>query len=303
MTSLDIRPIIRYPSNETGIVRRTTSNTGDCMQEDKILEDSSPQVLAGAIEENAIACCVAWKAWPELKLHEEPDLLWTLSGVPFFLFNNVLRTAFAPDRVEERIGAALAPFRKRGVPMTWWVGPSARPENLTKHLKAEGLEYYGSAAGMALDLDTLGNAPHHSPGLSIEQVLDVESLCLWSEIVNSVYEFPEFVRKPWVELFSSIGLNPDGAWRHYLARLDGAPVAASSLFLGAGVAGVVNVATLPEFRRRGIGAAITAHPLYEARHAGFRIGTLCSSGMGDGVYRGLGFKEYCRMSVYVWSTD
>jgi hypothetical protein len=48
---------------------------------------------------------------------------------------------------------------------------------------------------------------------------------------------------------------------------------------------------------------MTLAPLMDAREMGYRIGTLQSSEMGLNVYRRLGFKEYCRVSQYVWAGD
>jgi predicted acetyltransferase len=86
----------------------------------------------------------------------------------------------------------------------------------------------------------------------------------------------------------------------YLVTLNDQPVATSSLVLDAGVAGIYNVATLPEWRGKGLGAAATLHPLREARQMGYQIGILQSSNMGYKVYQRLGFKELCRLNCYHW---
>jgi ribosomal protein S18 acetylase RimI-like enzyme len=89
--------------------------------------------------------------------------------------------------------------------------------------------------------------------------------------------------------------------RHFLGRLDGEPVATCSLFLGAGVAGIYDVGTLPEHRKRGIGAAITRAAVAEAAAAGYRMAILHSSALGMNMYRGIGFEAVCAIGQYVWA--
>lgn len=60
-----------------------------------------------------------------------------------------------------------------------------------------------------------------------------------------------------------------------LGYWNGEPAATSSLFFGAGVAGICNVSTLSYARGKGIGAALTVRPLLEAHEMGYHIGILC----------------------------
>jgi GNAT superfamily N-acetyltransferase len=268
-----------------------------------ILDDFSPSVLIRAIEANAIEGCKAWQGWPGLELHEEPDMNWTLTKIPFALFNNVFRVRVAPDNIQASIEAVLARVKGRNVPMLWWVGPSTQPADLATHLVARGLLFAGSSVGMAVDLLALNPSLSTPPGLSIEEVDSTETFGAWCRVMTSVYEFPDFAARAWFDMHFSLGLGRQQPWRHFLARLDGKPVATASLFLGAGVAGIANVATLPEARQQGIGAAITLAPLREARRLGYRIGTLFATETAKEMYRNLGFREYCQGQVYIWVTD
>ncbi len=63
------------------------------------------------------------------------------------------------------------------------------------------------------------------------------------------------------------------------------------------VAGIYCVTTLPEARRRGIGRHITAAALETARAQGCTRAIVQSTEMGRGLYRRLGFGEYCRIRM------
>jgi GNAT superfamily N-acetyltransferase len=97
-----------------------------------------------------------------------------------------------------------------------------------------------------------------------------------------------------------LGMADAESIRIYLGWLDDKPVATSLLFLAAGVAGIYSVATIPEARRKGIGAWMTLQPLLEARAMGYQLGILQASRMGVKVYQSLGFKEYCKINSYRW---
>jgi ribosomal protein S18 acetylase RimI-like enzyme len=57
-------------------------------------------------------------------------------------------------------------------------------------------------------------------------------------------------------------------------------------------AGVWDVVTLPQFRRRGIGTDMTLQALFHAfDNFGRRIGVLAAGELGESVYRKIGFQK------------
>jgi len=102
---------------------------------------------------------------------------------------------------------------------------------------------------------------------------------------------PGFVTEAFADLYTCLGSGTDTAMiSYYLGLLNGEAVAASMLMLGAGVAGIYNVATIPEAQRKGFGSAMILAALREARSLGYRVGILHSSEMGHKVYLRLGFQ-------------
>ncbi len=85
----------------------------------------------------------------------------------------------------------------------------------------------------------------------------------------------------------------------FLAFVDGDPAACGQLLRTADVAGVYSIGVRERFRRRGLGAAITAAVLAAGRDAGCSIGVLQASPMGTPVYERMGFEtvtQYHRFS-------
>jgi predicted acetyltransferase len=68
--------------------------------------------------------------------------------------------------------------------------------------------------------------------------------------------------------------------------------------LGAGVAEINLVSTIPQQRKKGFGASITLSILTGAYKMGYRLGILESLPFGENVYKKLGFKEYSRVEIY-----
>ena len=269
-----------------------------------VRRDMAPSRLGATIEENTIEentieSILSWTKWSRLQLHQDPDVLWTSSEIPYFIFNMVLNVSPTADPLAV-IDAALSQARERKVPIAWWVGPSNPLPDLAKSLESRGLAQGAELTGMAVDLPDLNEKAAVPPGFTLSKVDDSDSLATWCKIMTTVSDFPDFASSAWLEMYQDIEVLDDPLWHLYLGNIDGTPVGTSGPFLGHGVAGIHGVNTIPEFRGRGIGTAMTLSPLIDARRMGYAIGVLFSSEMAVGLYRRLGFQEYGKGYIYLW---
>jgi GNAT superfamily N-acetyltransferase len=263
-----------------------------------ILEDFSTQALTAAIKANLFEYYRYLGRSPWAELHEDPRLTWLITGIPHSFLNNILFTRMTSEDVYDGIGQTLASLRSRNVTnLTWWAEPGTQPINLGEHLIAHGLTYTDGGPGRAVDLRRFVEAAA-PPDLTIKRVEDVETLREFVHAAVLGFGLPEASESACFDLFAGLGF--DLPLHNYIGYLHGKPVATAELFLGAGVAGIYWVSTVPEIRRQGIGSVMTQASLREARELGYRVGILHASELGEEVYRRLGFVEYCRMSHYIW---
>ena len=257
------------------------------------LEDFSNSSLLSAMEENVHQAWIRLARGLEAGVHEEAEVLWFRSGLPFHLANGVMQARFPEGEVEER----LKRFTTSHVPTAWLIGPSTRPAGLGAFLEQRGW-IHEDAPGMVLDLRSL-NEPSFQPSqLTIIRVHDAEQLNTWLRVMTVGSEIPEAGLQLLLDMVARRGLPEDPDVHYYLGMLDARPVATALLHVAGGVAGIYNVTTLADARRQGIGRALTVAALLQARALGYRIGVLQASPMGLNLYRRLGFQEYCTFQAY-----
>lgn len=266
----------------------------------KIPRDATTAALVRAIEANEFNRFAYFSRLPGGELHRGSRLTWFLTGIPYLLFNGVIDARLPPDDLDQRIARALAPFAARNLPMFWMTGPSTQPDDLGQRLLAAGLRDPGELVGMAADLATLQENEPAPPELTIAHVRDTSMLERWIDAFSAGFGYPPDVGSNFFAVFAGLGLEARSPLAHYLGLVAGEPVAATSAFFGAGVAGIYSVTTLPAWRRQGIGAAMTLAPLRDAQLRGYHIGVLHAEPAGLSLYRRLGFREYCALHPYLW---
>ncbi|WP_223168180.1 GNAT family N-acetyltransferase [Nonomuraea sp. SYSU D8015] len=224
-----------------------------------------------------------WLGWGRAD-RSAGDLTLYRSSVSHPQLNGVLRVGHGQslDAV-----VAEAEGRLRGVPWMWWVGPDSRSD-LADHLLATGATEIGTMPVMAARVDRAISVDT-PPELEIEQVAGPDSLREWvTAYAPSFGVAPDQVH----HVIRAEDNRPDqsNGLVRFAGRWNGRLVGTSALLDRHGVAGIYVVTTAAEYRRRGIGTALTAAALREARERGLRVATLQASPDGAPVYHRMGFE-------------
>jgi ribosomal protein S18 acetylase RimI-like enzyme len=263
------------------------------------LSNLSDQEIATLIEDNIIEYELALsERIPGAVSRSDPQLTWMTTGIPLDMYNGVFRSDFGDHDVDAQIEKVLAGFQVRNLPMIWHVGPSSSPSNLSHLLKTHGLQHIEDEPGMAVDLHTMNEAFDTPCPLEISCVHIDSDLRDWVNVW--AFDSSSRVKFDLLEVHRQFGIDGRCPWRYFIGSVNGKPVATSLLFLGEKAAAVHWVVTLPEWRQQGIGVAMTLHALREARHEGYHTAVLTASPQGNGVYRRIGFREYCTIRRYGW---
>jgi GNAT superfamily N-acetyltransferase len=237
---------------------------------------------------------------PLVELSVGKYLTWLVTNMPDHFMNLVVCTELPSEGIDKLIENALSHFRSLNIRRLSWLTEGGLPAiEIRKYLEAFGLTFSASfATEMAADLTRLPEDIATPNELRVVPVEDQETLRKWIHIASVGFRVPPEFEDTWHEFFAEAACA--SPFRTYLALLNGKPVATSQLFTSAGVAGIYNVTCLPEARRQGVGTAVVLAPLLAAREMGYQVGILQASPMGYNVYRRIGFKDFGKLSLYLW---
>jgi ribosomal protein S18 acetylase RimI-like enzyme len=264
----------------------------------EVLRGGSADDLIAAVEANWRACVGAFGLAPSVAIRDDHEVFWFLTGLPDATFNSIMYANLGPGRIDAVVGELYELRAAHGVPMNWLIGPTSRPPDLAAQLLARGFTHRVDLTPMTRSLVSSLPEVDPVPGFTIERVADSAALTEWIDAELRGFETDGEMAAGLAAMRRGMGLWPRIPTRYFLGRLDGEPVATASLLLAGGIAGIYDISTVPEARRRGIGTFMTVAMLHEARALGFETAFLQPSEMGEPLYRRLGFRVCCVCSVY-----
>lgn len=230
---------------------------------------------------------------------EIEGLVWFRTGrISLLRFNGVLQAHIPIEKLSEIVGPILLDFRKDNLPFFWADFPPGSTPGLEEFLAANGVPLV--VRGMPAMTRSLGDVPSRPPldGMSISEVLSPSHRSDWLDVhMEGFNESPES-RPDFGDFLEYTALRPE--WQHFIARWEGVPCAISTLLCTQEAAGIYHVTTLPAYRGRGLGRALTLKAMQAGKDRGYSQALLFATTDGFPLYQKLGFKTVVTADLYAW---
>ena len=261
------------------------------------LEDDNGPVTEDVLDQANANMTATWSAVlaaaPASRRVDDGELVLLSSGLRVNLFNPAFLWRRPPDptaavaRVVEHYGGLDLPFvlyfRDERAP---GVADACVAAGLVEHFRPP-----------VMVLDPIPEAPPPPPGVEIVP-MDEGNASDHARVLATAFGMPEGIAQG---LFGPTLLQVEG-FRSFLALVDGEPVATAGSYVAPEVpqvGGVYNVATVPEARGRGIGAAVTWAAVGAGARGGAVRSILQASEQGLPVYERMGFATPLRYRQFV----
>jgi GNAT superfamily N-acetyltransferase len=226
------------------------------------------------------------RAMPSGEVRKVGGLTLARSGLAIRAFN----CAFALDPPQTLEGATERIEEVLVRPGTAWllVTTTESCRALQPLIEALRLKSSGTMPGMAWE-PLPSSVPPNPADLDIRHVEDADDARTFARTMMQGFEGPPGLLDPWAEAVAVTGLPAPVKRGWYIGYVGNRPACTAVRFTTGSIAGIYGVSTLPEFRRRGFGAAITYRAAVDGRQEGCEESYLQSSPTGRTVYEGMGY--------------
>jgi GNAT superfamily N-acetyltransferase len=214
---------------------------------------------------------------------DSDSAVFVATGFDAAFFNGVY-TAGSVSDPDAVVRDAIGFMSRQQVPWLLWVREGVDDALLAAGRRA-GLTDAGGPPAMALP--SIGSPPELPAGLDIAVVDDAAGIDAFRDLSARGFEMPiDFTTR----LVSDATLAAPGVVA-VLGTVGSEPVSVALVCVTGTTAGIYNVATPAEHRRRGYGAALTWAAIEQGARLGCDHAILQASEMGAAVYRDMGFVD------------
>lgn len=254
------------------------------------------------IEDNAIAYYKGLAYSLGGQFYEQENMVWfTTNRRSLTRFNGVLRTNTSAQNLPEVVNRVLDHFFSNNLPFFWADFPHGAVLGLGEFLVSHEVSL------IARDMPSMQRSLEDLPALDIPDEVEImlvqteQDQMEWLEVLMVGFPEPEEAREDFRQYLQHPLTESKSAWKHFLARWQGIPCAISTLLSAPLAGGIYHVVTLPAYRSRGLGKALTLSAMQTASEIGYSSAVLFATPDGFPLYRKLGFETVVTADLYAWN--
>jgi GNAT superfamily N-acetyltransferase len=236
---------------------------------------------------------------PHGSVTELPGLSIASLGVSFQMFNAAFPSEPVETRsaLEDRLRAAKHHFDSRTLRWAFWICEDWLAADIRRKLSRTcetwGLRLSSDMPGMFTE--RIQRPTRMLPAIEVRRVQSAQTLDDFRALGSTCFHVP----LSWFSEVFDPGMAAHPDFICWVGYRDGLPIATAATVAAHGIVGLYNVATVPEYRQRGYGEAITRHAIDAAiRETGATRIVLQSTADGLGLYQRIGFRPVTRVLVY-----
>jgi ribosomal protein S18 acetylase RimI-like enzyme len=227
---------------------------------------------------------------------DQSGLLMYHTAVPDpVVWNGAIVTTPKPVEPTELVTLADSFFASYTDSYGFWILAS-RDGELAGFLTDNGSDQIDDAPHMVIEC---ADAQPPASSVTVQLVTDQSALRAFVDVAAAGFETIGADPRVWPAVYPTLAAVCAEDVMAVVAWENGRPLGAAMGYLAGEVCEVIHVATAPAARRRGIGTAVTAGVVTEARARGATLAVLQSTEDGHGVYSAFGFEEVDRYRLHL----
>ncbi len=257
--------------------------------------ERSEEKILDAMENNVVELLRNYAEGLKGQVTDNEEAFAISADIPSPVFNSITRLRLKPNSAGEKVERIQEGYESMNRRCMWWLTPQSQPKDIVSLMSNLGFRFQELSC-MAINLTELVTISNPPEDLVIRHATTPENLDCFATAICRGLEAPEGYRA-WHDAEMAVGYSAESPWQRFVGFINDKPVASSAVLMEGGVAGLYHVTVAPEARRRKIGSKMSTAALHHAQELGYRVGVLQATGLGEGVYRNLGFEEIGKMAI------
>ena len=233
---------------------------------------------------------------PSIREIQFGDITVIQSDVKDDTFNYIFDSKLNESNTIKEI---LMDFEIKELPFAWWIGPLDSPNTLSVQLQELGLKQTEENIGMILNVEDYC-IPCKIGNIDIKRVQNHNQLQEWCNILIQIGVSDKFYSDIYSKLPENVFSSNEVEYYigYYSNGSSNVPVCTGMLVNSNNVAGIYNIATLPDYRRQGFASSMMNYLIQRSKELNVNYVTLTASPEGKLVYEPLGFQSICSYYEY-----